>query len=107
MPRDHIGIPGVKFPDLVADREDKAALDDESGLLVVMVVLRNPRIGDDVDECHLHVFSRDGAGDGAIPDLVRLHRGERVEDRHRFQSTFRSMIVAVPMPPPQHIVSRP
>src|SRR5919204_509922 len=107
--RDAIGVARPQLARLAADREAQLALEDESQLLVGMRVLGHVDVGLEVDEAELHVATGDGMGMRALPDPVRPKLGEAAaEGAHgAAYSIRRSMIVAVPIPPPQHIVSSP
>ena len=102
--RDGIGVPCVELPLLRADSHGEAAADDEAELLVLVLVLGDAGVRFEVDDGQRHPLARDRARMDAFaknvrPDFVQLEEGAH--------STTRSMIVAVPRPPPQHIVSRP
>jgi hypothetical protein len=50
---------------------------------------------------------QDARPDLVRPDVLEAVVGFRRRGHRRPQPTLRSMMVAVPMPPPQHIVSSP
>src|ERR1700730_671882 len=101
---DDVSVAGPELALLASDSHRDDAGDHEPQLLVLMVVLRENRARIEVDHGHRHAFAFHGARSDAVPNPVRAKPAERLEGAH---STTRSMMVAVPMPPPQHMVSRP
>jgi len=102
--RDDVRVAGVEFEQLLADAHGHRSADHEPQLLVLVLVLRRYRVGREVDDGHRHALALDGPGPDAVSENDRLKLRELLEGAH---SMTRSMIVAVPIPPPQHIVSSP
>src|SRR5438034_731257 len=101
---DDVSVAGVELEHLIADAHGHRSADHEPQLLVLMLVLRRYRVGREVDDGHRHARAFDSASPDAVRENDRLQLRQLLEGAH---SMTRSMIVAVPMPPPQHIVSSP
>src|SRR4029077_6848953 len=104
MARDHIAVAGVQNALVVPDPEFDRALDHKTQLFVLVVVIGRLGVGLEVDERHSDAFPVHRARGEPLGEEDPLHVAKRPE---RLHSTTRSMIVAVPSPPPQHMVSRP
>src|SRR5260370_27815669 len=104
MARDHVAVAGVQTALVGTDPEFDRPFDHKTKLFVLMVVSGRLGVGLEVDQRHRYAFTVHCAGGEPFSEEDRLQVAER---RERFHSTTRSMIVAVPSPPPQHIVSRP
>jgi hypothetical protein len=100
---------GTELALLVPDPHRHAAGDDEPELLVFVMVLGHRDIGLQVDDCHRHALAFNSTGRDALAERVRPDFSQRLESLCLgfLHSITRSMIVAVPIPPPQHIVSSP
>src|SRR5216683_102511 len=104
MARDHVAVAGVQNALVGTDPEFDRPLDHKTKLFVLMVVIGRLGVRLEVDQRHRYAFTVHCARGEPFSEVDRLKVAER---RERFHSTTRSMIVAVPSPPPQHMVSRP
>src|SRR6266852_394548 len=104
MARDHIAVAGVQNTLVGPDPEFDRTLDHKTKLFILMVVIGRLGVGLEVDERHRDAFTVHRPRGEPFGEEDRLQVAERPE---RLHSTTRSMIVAVPSPPPQHMVSRP
>src|SRR5216684_1682613 len=104
MARDDVAITGMQNALVVTDSEFDRSLDHKAKLFILMVVVGRLGVGLEVDERHGDAFPVHRPGG----EPFGYQAGSLVaEPLYCFHSTSRSMIVAVPRPPPQHIVSRP